>query len=378
MLLFVLPARATLQDPVPPLPQKPLDPIPLLPPKPLELVPPLPLLAEEPTGVLWSVSLSAAPAAPPVIAGGRIFLSQLPGILAAHDITDGKELWRQNVNPEQPVAVVGEHVFVASGEEVFAMQASDRAIAWRTQTGAVTAPLLVKDGWVLAATAAKLAAIRASDGAVVWQRDAPPQRARAAIDGNTLFVPLTTGVVQAVDLPSGKVKWERPLGGVPAEPLVLGDRVYVGAADKYFYSLDASSGGIEWKIRIGSEIRGRATTDGERVFFAALDNLVRAVSRGSGAQRWQQGVPFRPFAGPVVHGDTVVVAGPVTEVQMLNAKTGRPISKVNFPEALVIQPAVGVLQSGETVLAGVSGGLNESWKLWLASPVVPQPKKIQP
>ena len=41
---------------------------------------------------------------------------------------------------------------------------------------------------------------------------------------------------------------------------------------------------------------------------------------------------------------------------------------------LVIQPAVGVLKTGETVLAGVSGGLNESWKLWLVSPVAPEQK----
>lgn len=372
MLLFVLSARATLQNPAPPPPQKPLEPVPLLPFQPLELVPPLPDAI--PSGVRWSVSLSAAPAAPPIIAGERIFLSSLPGMLSVHDIADGKELWRQDVNPEQPVAVNGDHVFVASGEEVFAMQSSDRAVVWRTKIGAVTAPLLVKDGWVLAATASTLAAIRASDGAIVWQREAPPQRARAAIDGNTLFVPLTTAIVQAVDLRSGKVKWERPLGGVPAEPLIIGDRVYVGATDKFFYSLDASSGGREWDFRVGAEIRGRATTDGERVYFAALDNLVRALSRGSGSLRWQRGVPFRPFAGPVVHGDSVVIAGPATEVQMLNTATGRATGKVMFPEALVIQPAVGVLKTGETVLAGVSGGLNESWKLWLVSPVAPEQK----
>ena len=371
MLLVSIPAHASHQDPLPPIPQ--------LPSRPIDLVPALPAAPETlPQGVRWSVALSAAPSAPPVIAGSRIFLSSLPGMLSVHDIADGKELWRHNVNADQPVAVDGERVYVASGEEVFAMQAADRAVVWRAQTGAVTAPLLVKDGWVLAASASKHIAIRASDGAVVWQRDAPLQRARAAIDGNTLFVPLTSAAVQAVDLPSGKVKWERRLGGVPAEPLVVGDRVYVGANDKVFYCLDASSGGMEWDIRVGSAIRGRATSDGERVYFTALDNLVRAVSRGSGSIRWQRGVPFRPFSGPVVHGNTVVVAGPVTDVQVLNTVSGRQTSKVTFPEPLVMQPAVGVLKSGETVLAGISGGLNESWKLWLATPVAPEQKTKVP
>lgn len=303
-----------------------------------------------------------------------MFLASLPGIVSVHDIKDGKELWREPINPEQPIVVEGPHLFIASGEAVQALTVADRAVVWRRSTGTITAPLVVKEGWVVAASETRMTALRASDGSVVWERDTTAlQKERAAIDGNTLFVPLANGRLQAVDLANGKVRWESPLGGSPAEPLVVGGRIYVGATDKYFYCFNAANGRPEWRFKVGSSIRGRASTDGERVFYAGLDNLIRAVSRRNGSQRWQQGVPFRPFAGPPVAGGSLFVAGPLPYLLMLNTVNGAEIGKISFPEPLVTEPAVGTLANGEVVVAAVTGGLNESWKLILASPVAPKP-----
>jgi outer membrane protein assembly factor BamB len=297
-----------------------------------------------------------------------VLLGSLPGVVSVYDIKDGRELWREPINPEQPIVVEGDHVFIASGEAVQALQISDHAVVWRTSTGRITAPLVVKEGWVIATSETRMLALRASDGSVVWERETTLQRDRAAIDGNTLFVPLANGRLQAIDLAKGEIRWDRPLGGSPAEPLVVGNRLYVGATDKYFYCVNVSSSEIEWRIRVGSSIRGRASTDGERVFFAGLDNLVRAVSRGSGAQRWQRGIPFRPFAGPAASSAGLFVAGPVNEVRLLNVVTGAETGTILFPDPLVIAPAVGTASDGEIVVAVVTGGLNESWRLWLASP----------
>jgi outer membrane protein assembly factor BamB len=221
---------------------------------------------------------------------------------------------------------------------------------------------------VIAASETRLAALRANDGTIVWQRDSGLQRHRGAIDGNTLFVPLAAGRIQAVDLADGKVRWEATLGGSPAEPLVVGDRLYVGATDKQFYCLNTSNGGIEWHRTVGASISGRPTSDGERVFFVGLDNLVRGINRGSGSLVWQEGIPYRPFGTLAVADSSLVVAGQMNEIRLLNVATGKQAARIQVPERLVTAPAVGTLSTGEAVIAVVTGGLNESWKLWLASP----------
>ena len=326
-----------------------------------------------PPGIRWSVPLPAPPASPPLIAGERIFVSALPGSVAAYRLTDGGELWRSVVNPEKPVAVDANRLLVASGEAVHAFSVADGTLLWRTPTGALTAPLLAKDGWVIASSAAKLFAIRGSDGTVIWSRDSGPQRQRPAISGDLLFVPLASGHVVAHELTTGNVRWDAPLSGAPAEPLVVGDRLYVGATDKQFYTLDATHGEPGWgPWKVGAEIRGAAASDGEHVFFAGLDNVVRAVNRLDGNQRWQRGVPFRPFEGPRVAGGTVVVAGRSTDVVQLNLSTGLDAGKIAFPEPLALAPAYGTHEN-VIVVAGISGGLSEAWKLWLASPVTKAP-----
>ena len=344
-------------------------------PTPLVVLPGTPVgltLPAAPDPVLWSTPISAPPTAPPLIAGQYVFLATLPGLVTAFGLKDGREAWREAISADQPLAADNAFVFVAAGDAVHALRQADRTTAWRRPTGTITAPPLAKDGWVIAAAGEKLFALRAIDGSIVWSIDSGPQRERATIDGDTLFVPLANGRVRALDLATGTVQWEQRVAGAPAELLVVGDRLYFGATDKHFYSLRTADGQEDWRKKVGAEIRGRAATDGNRVFFAGFDNLVRAVNRESGSQRWQAGVPFRPFAGPVVAGSTVFIAGPSAELHQLNLMTGREAGKTALPERLAIAPAIAAWEKA-LVVAGVSGGLTETWKLWLASPVSSAP-----
>ena len=303
-------------------------------------------------------------------------MSALPGLVVAYDLKGGTTLWRQTLNPEQPLAADGERLFVASGEAVHAVNVADCSVAWRTPTGKLTAPLLAKDGWVIAASADKLFALRAADGGVIWSQPSGPQRERAAISGSLLFVPLASGWLRAHDLATGKVLWEKQVAGAPAEPLVVGESLYFGATDKYFYSLDARDGEEELPpIRVGAIVRSRAESDGKWVFFVGLDNLVRAIDRRGGSLRWREAVKFRPFEGPHLMGAAMAVAGASPDVAFLTTRNGSEAGKISFPEALVLAPALTMTNDG-VVAAGISGGLTEAWTLWLATltPSSPTPR----
>jgi outer membrane protein assembly factor BamB len=314
--------------------------------------------------VWWTVPLPAGANGPPVIAGDHVYVARLPGTVVAYRIVDGSEAWTTNLVPDLPLAVDGDLVIVASGERLHALHGRDGTAAWQVSVGSVTAPLLAKDGWVIAASATKLTAIRASDGGVIWSQDTGPVRERAAIMGDTLFVPVANGTMDARDITTGAVKWRRPLGAAPQEPLAIGDRLFFGASNGYFYALDVESSEEEWKWPVRASIRGAPASDGARVYFVALDHLVWALDYRKGAMKWQSGVPFRPFTGPVLVGSTLMISGAVEEVRLLQARDGQPSRTVPLQQDLAVPPAVGTVK-GMNVLAAITGGLAESWRLTL-------------
>ncbi|MEX1127505.1 MAG: PQQ-binding-like beta-propeller repeat protein [Vicinamibacterales bacterium] len=332
------------------------------------LGPPKPLpgtamkIPEPPPDILWSAKILAAPVTSPLIAGEHVLLSYLPGIVAAHRRQDGQQVWQAELKPVQPLTADGDLLFVVAADAIHALRIADGTVVWRVAAGGLTAPLLAKDGWVIAATTGTLTARRASDGSEVWSVEAPLQREAAAIAGNALVVPTADGHVRSLNLTTGAETWATRVGGFPGEPLVVGDDVFLGVSDKYFYCLDADDGDIQWQKLVGATIRGRASTDGERVFFSALDNTVRALALGTGSQLWQAGLRFRPLAGPAAAGGTVFVSGPGAEVRMLRAKDGTSGGSVTFPGDLAIAPAMSAGPLGLT-MAAATGGLDQTWSL---------------
>ena len=337
------------------------------PPTPL---PGTPVPIPEAKTIAWTVPLPAAPIVSPLIVNDLVIVGHLPATVAAFGLADGRQTWRVDLAPERPLVSDGTLILVAAGEAIHAIRARDGSLAWRAPVGTLTAPLLIKDGWVIAARERQLTALRAADGSAVWSVDATPLRQAPAIGGNVLFAPTAGGRLVARDLADGRVKWERQLGGEAGEPFVLGDDIFIGAADKRFYCIDASSGEIEWPMRVGAPPRGRAASDGERVVFAALDNQVYAVDRITGAIRWHKGVPYRPSTGPLVAGGAVFVAGPAAEVKILSAATGAPAASLTLPARLALPPGASETKAG-VIFAAVTGSLAESWTLLLTMPSGP-------
>jgi len=323
-----------------------------------------------PTAVRWSIALAGQPDAPPAIGDDRIYVALRPGIVAAHRLSDGRELWRRDLPTTTPMAVDDGRLFVASGSAIHALNA-DGSDAWQTVVGSVSAPLLAQDGWVIAAADGRLSALRASDGSTVWTQAVAGVSDQPSIEGATLYLPLADGRVVSLDLATGSVRWERRLYGTPTAVLPFADHVYVGSADKSLYCLDTGDGRVAWRQQIGAVVRGRPAADASRVYVVALDNLLRAFDRDNGALRWSpRGLPFRPITGPVVVGTTVVVAGTTDTILAFAVATGQPAGQVVLGESLATQPAYSGA-SGVTRIAAVTGSLKQEWRLTLAEPPLP-------
>jgi outer membrane protein assembly factor BamB len=324
------------------------------------------------SAVAWSVALPAPPMYPPVMIGDRIFVALLPGMVAAYAADDGRELWRADLRPDAPIAVDEERVFVSAGEAIHALSTRDGTVLWRTPSGKVTVRPVAREGWVVVSSEGTLRALRAADGSEVWTQGVKYVQQPPAILGNWLIAGTADGFIRSHDLRTGAELWTQRIGGVPAEPLVFADRVYVGASDKRFYCLDALTGEFEWApIRVGASMPMAAVADADRVYLVAVDNLVRAYDLRTGALKWQKGVPYRPFDGPVLAAGSVVLAGPVPDVRRMQPANGDPLPPLTFPDQLAAAAAIADAPDGLRVV-GLTGSLEDTWKLTLVTPRVPE------
>ena len=69
---------------------------------------------------------------------------------------------------------------------------------------------------------------------------------------------------------------------------------------------------------------GRPVADEQNVYFVSLDNVLRALNRRTGNQRWKRTLPLRPRTGPVRFDDTLIVSGVAPTLRIYSMKDGTP------------------------------------------------------
>ena len=335
-----------------------------------------PELQTLPSAKRWSVALSARPVASPTIAGDVIVVALQSGQVVAYGAKDGKEAWRVPLRADQAIVADETLLFVAAGEMIHALDAADGKVLWESPSGTLTAPLLVRGGWVIAATAEHLTAFREIDGARVWSHESPPLHERPTIEGNNLYLPLDEGRLLSLNLADGTERWTKfPAKGPLSEVLALPDKVFVGASDKQLYVYDSDDGRDAWgrPPRLGAVVRGRPVSDGSRIFVVTMDNLVRAFDRRSGALVWHEPLPYRPV-GPVIAGAMLVVPGATAVVRAFDLKTGKLAGEIKAEQTLIVPPVLQMSSAGMLV-AAITGSVSADWTLVVLGP--PEPPALR-
>jgi len=333
-----------------------------------------------PSTAKWSATIDAAPIAPPVVADGRVLLALRSGVLVARKVADGADLWTAKLPIDQPIAADDGRVFVVTGERLHALSGDAGTPLWEAAIGQPSAPIIARGGWVIAASDGAVTAIRAADGERVWSKATGGVTERPAIDGDLVYLPLSEGRLAALDLKTGMLNWSQEVGPSPTEPLVYANRVYLGSDWKRFQCLDAATGDPLWNWNIGTRIIGPAAADTSRIYFTAMDNQLRALSRDTGGQRWKFPLAYRPTRGPVVLGPQVAVPGITNELPGVNVTTGKPTGKLTLPVQLAIGPAFVPPDgaNGVPAVVAITGGLTNQWTLSLAVPAPDPPPAAPP
>jgi outer membrane protein assembly factor BamB len=238
--------------------------------------------------------------------------------------------------------VTGDDLLFVFGPTVLtALRTSDGSSAWELPFAETLAvPPVWDNGWLIAATTTgDVLAFRGTDGTLIWRRNiGAPAHARPALSGTYVYLPTNDSRVVALRVDTGAPAWERRLGGAANDILALDDRLYLGSQDKYFYCLNAGSGLVEWRWQTGAAVIGLPVVEPHTVFFVSLDNVLRALNRSSGVQRWKSALPLRPAAGLIKAADALIVAGPAPILRGYKPQDGKAAGQVALPGELAAPP----------------------------------------
>jgi outer membrane protein assembly factor BamB len=329
-----------------------------------------------PTSPIWRIEVSAAPVAPPVASAGRLYLALQSGV-SAHRLDTHAEVWQSPIVASGPMAACDERLIVAVNDELRALDAATGVVVWSDRPGPLTAPPLVHGEWLLVASGEQVIAYRVLDGTRVWTRDTGVVEQRPTVAGTRVYVPAADGRIVALELASGEPAWEYDVGIRPTEPLVYGDRLFVGSAGKRLCSLflDARPRRADWCYNaIGAVVVGRPAADETHVYFAALDNLLRAHDRRNGAYRWKKDLKYRPSTGPLLVGKSLAVPGSVPRVDVFDTVKGDVTLQLTLATRLTTEPLL--LEPDGNLparIVAVTGGLARVWNVTLAGPALAVP-----
>jgi outer membrane protein assembly factor BamB len=231
-------------------------------------------------------------------------------------------------------------LFAASPSGIEGRSAADGTIQWQLPLAGISAPLLWDTGWLIAGgESGDVVAIRAGDGSVLWRQTlSGAVQIRPSIAAERLYVPLANSRVVALDLFTGATIWETRIGGAPLEILPLDDRLFLGARDRFFYCLSLRDGRRRWRWPVRADIVGAPVVDESHVYLVSLDNVLRALDRGNGAQRWRRPLPMRPGHGPVRVGEVVIVSGLSPDIRGYRTDDGGEAGHYVAPSELAAAP----------------------------------------
>jgi outer membrane protein assembly factor BamB len=291
----------------------------------------------------WDLPLNNTLQATPAFKDARGYFPIEGDRVACYDVLHGTLLWVSPASTQSQPALGDRLVFVAEADAVLALHDDTGVTAWRFPLKErLSTPLAWSNGWLIATAASgTVLAFRARDGSLIWQQElGAPIHASAALAADRVYLPMTDGRIVALRIETGEPLWERRLGGSPNEILALDWTLYVGSNDNYFYAIAARDGQILWRWGTGADVIGRPVVDDRRVYFVSFDNVLRALDRKTGNQRWKRPLPLRPTRGPVVMGDALFVSGTSGTAPAYFLKDGNPAGSLAASGELAASPHV--------------------------------------
>jgi len=326
----------------------------------------------------------------PVVAAGTVFAIDSQGQITALAADDGQQLWR--VTPEGMSAsdrlrsgglahADGRLFVTTAGGDVLALDAADGSEIWRRRllSPIRTAPTPTGDRLLVTTSANQTFALAATSGDIIWQhagffeQSAILGGAVPAANDRLAVVAYSSGEVFALDLADGRPRWSdtvlRPrrtlaigsISDITGSPVIDQGRVIVAGNGGEMGAFDLQTGARSWNLDITS--RHTPWVAGDYIYALTDRNEVVAIVRQGGLVRWVSPLerlrdPDDPestrifWAGPVLAGDRLILAGSTGEAITLSPYTGEILGRLRLPGPVSLPP----IAAGGTLYLLTNGG----------------------
>lgn len=325
--------------------------------------------------------------APPVAAGGKIYVMDGEATVTAFDAQSGSQVWKTDLRPQSKrdkeafgggLAVVDGKLYVTSGYRFAAQVNADTgAVLWRTATEQpIHAAPTVSGGRVFAVSVDNtLVTFDAATGAAGWTYQALSESARIlaasspAVSGDTVVASFGSGELVALRAANGNDLWSEALSranrnnalseirDIPGRPVIYQGDVFAVSHSGVFSATDLRTGQARWSLPVTGITSPWPA--GDVVYVVSKSGEVICAARESGQIYWitdlgkgrekrtggffgigkNKHFTVRPiWSSPLLASNRVIVAGSSGELVALNAKTGAIEKTVNLGSSTLIGP----------------------------------------
>jgi outer membrane protein assembly factor BamB len=330
----------------------------------------------------------------PVIGGGLIFALDSEAHIYVFRAGDGQPVWNRRLAPKNGtdmptlwgllgkantvdppqgmgggVAYDAGKIFVTSGfGVVICMDAKTGKDIWRHDLGMpiVNAPVVNGGRLYVSTHDNHFYALAESDGRQLWDNQGISESAgilastNAAVAGETVIAPYTSGEVFALRAQNGQVGWSdvlsrtghvtalSQLDDIAGRPVIDRGVVYAISQSGLMAAFSVNTGERLWT----REIAGIQTpwAAGDYVYVLDINARLICLTRKEGKVRWIHQLPQYEnpekkrdpilWAGPVLVSDKLIVTSSNGYAQSLSPYDGKLLGRVEIPAGTTIAPVV--------------------------------------
>ena len=315
--------------------------------------------------------------APPIAAGGRIYVMDGVSTVSAHDARTGDTIWRRNIMPKSKrdhdawgggLAFADGKIYASSGfREVIQLDAGSGAIGWRSRTEAPVhaAPTVFGGRVYVVDVNDEMLAFDEATGAQAWTYQALTEPARIlassspAADNETVVASFASGELVALRAANGNELWNTSLAkatrtnalseirDISGRPVIYKNDVYAVSHSDVLAAVDLRTGTARWTLPVSAITSPWPV--GDVVYVIDEKGQVICASRESGGVYWirdlNAGVKKKKRAywtTPILASNRLITLSSKGEAVAINPKTSVVERHLKIgPDALVGPIAVG-------------------------------------